>query len=161
MICWPRSGDQQIICKYCCNNWGIGAEIGGGARREEVEKLVRELMEGGGEKSEDLRKKAMEWKRLAFEATKSRGFIILGFGKIGERCSGSSLLLFSECKFRGLKPSKNWKIQVSTHPPTTTQHVRPTHARGVELKVWLVGAYVAILIEVCNVTKKGEPFRTK
>lgn len=123
-----------------------------------MEKLVRELM-GGGEKSEELRKKAMEWKRLAFEATKSREFI-LGFGKIGERCSGSSLL-FSECKFQGLKPSKNWKILVSTHPPTTTQHVRPTHTRGVELKVWLAGAYVAILIEVCNVTKKREPFRTK
>ncbi|KAB1220339.1 UDP-glycosyltransferase 85A2 [Morella rubra] len=59
--------DQQTNCKYACNDWGIGMEIDNLVKREVVEKLVRELMEG--EKGRRMKKKVMEWKNLAVEAT--------------------------------------------------------------------------------------------
>nr|GMC48268.1 7-deoxyloganetin glucosyltransferase-like [Ipomoea batatas] len=49
--------------------WGIGREIDSNVKRDEVEKLVRELMEG--EKGGEMKKKAMEWKKLAEEAATS------------------------------------------------------------------------------------------
>jgi hypothetical protein len=54
-------------CQYSCNEWGIGIEIEGGVKREEIKSLVRELMVG--EKGKELKKKAVEWKKLAEEAT--------------------------------------------------------------------------------------------
>ncbi|XP_062150479.1 (R)-mandelonitrile beta-glucosyltransferase-like [Alnus glutinosa] len=54
-----------------CNEWGIGMEIDNGAKRGEVEKIVRELMEGN--KGNKMKKKAMEWKKLAEEATGPHG----------------------------------------------------------------------------------------
>ncbi|XP_059449607.1 7-deoxyloganetin glucosyltransferase-like [Corylus avellana] len=67
MICCPFFGDQQTNCKCACNEWGIGIEIDNGAKRWKVEKIVRELMEGN--KGKKMKKKAMEWKKLAEEAT--------------------------------------------------------------------------------------------
>jgi hypothetical protein len=46
-------------------------EIDNGAKRGEVEKIVRELMEGN--KGNKMKKKAMEWKKLAEEATGPHG----------------------------------------------------------------------------------------
>ncbi|KAM3693581.1 hypothetical protein ACJW31_08G178500 [Castanea mollissima] len=71
MLCWPFLGDQQTNCKYTCNEWGIGMEIDNDVKREEVEKIVKELMEG--EKGKKMKKKAMEWKKLAEEATEPLG----------------------------------------------------------------------------------------
>ncbi|XP_062156052.1 7-deoxyloganetin glucosyltransferase-like isoform X2 [Alnus glutinosa] len=71
MLCWPFFGDQQLNGRYTCNEWGIGMEINNGANREEVGKLVRELMEGDTGKK--MKKKVMEWKNLAEEATGSHG----------------------------------------------------------------------------------------
>jgi len=71
MLCWPFFGDQQTNCKYACNEWGIGMEIDNGAKRGEVEKLVTEFMEGN--KGNKMKKKAMEWKKLAEEATGPHG----------------------------------------------------------------------------------------
>ncbi|XVE55521.1 hypothetical protein DITRI_Ditri03aG0165300 [Diplodiscus trichospermus] len=67
MICWPFFAEQQTNCWYSCNKWGIGMEIDNNVKRDEVESLVRELMEG--EKGKEMRKKALEWKRKAEEAT--------------------------------------------------------------------------------------------
>ncbi|RZC89576.1 hypothetical protein C5167_027124 [Papaver somniferum] len=58
MICWPFFADQQTNCSYSCNHWGVGMEIDNEVKRDEVEKLVRELMEG--EKGNDMKSKAME-----------------------------------------------------------------------------------------------------
>jgi hypothetical protein len=58
-------------CRYSCNEWGVGMEIDNNVKREEVEMLVKELMEG--EKGEKMRGKAMEWKRLAEEAVGPEG----------------------------------------------------------------------------------------
>ena len=71
MISWPFFAEQLTNCRYCCVEWGIGMEIDKNVQRDEVEKLVRELMDG--EKGKELKKKAMEWKIKAEDATKPRG----------------------------------------------------------------------------------------
>ncbi|CAL8138733.1 unnamed protein product [Prunus armeniaca] len=48
-----------------------GMEIDNNVKKDKVEKLVRELMEG--EKGEKMKNKAKEWKKLAGEATGSQG----------------------------------------------------------------------------------------
>ncbi|KAB2610774.1 7-deoxyloganetin glucosyltransferase-like [Pyrus ussuriensis x Pyrus communis] len=71
LLCCPFHSDQQTNCHYTCKEWGIGMEMDKNVKREEVEKLVRELMEG--EKATEMRNKAMEWKKLAEEATSPHG----------------------------------------------------------------------------------------
>ncbi|XVF64793.1 hypothetical protein PTKIN_Ptkin09bG0195400 [Pterospermum kingtungense] len=67
MICWPFFAEQQTNCWFCCTKLGIGMEIDSNVKRNEVESLVRELMEG--EKGKEMKEKAREWKRKAEEAT--------------------------------------------------------------------------------------------
>ncbi|ONI17968.1 hypothetical protein PRUPE_3G188700 [Prunus persica] len=64
-ICWPFFADQRTNCYYTC------MEIGNDVKRDEVEMLVRELMEG--EKGKKMKKKAKEWKKLAENATDPHG----------------------------------------------------------------------------------------
>ncbi|KAH7835725.1 hypothetical protein Vadar_029219 [Vaccinium darrowii] len=71
MICLPFLGDQPMNCKCICTEWAVGMEIGVDVKRDEVEKVVRELM--GGENGKKMKEKAMEWKRLAEKATRSDG----------------------------------------------------------------------------------------
>lgn len=66
MICWPFFAEQQTNCRYCCTEWGIGMEIDSDVKREEIEKQVRELMEG--DKGKEMRKRAQEWKKLMADA---------------------------------------------------------------------------------------------
>lgn len=67
MVCWPFFSDQPTNCRFCCTEWGIGMEIMSDVKRDDVESLVRELMEG--EKGKEMKKKAVEWKKKAEEAT--------------------------------------------------------------------------------------------
>ena len=71
MLCWPFFSDQQTNCWYTCNELGLGMEINNDVKRDEVEKLVRELMEG--DKGKAMKIKAMEWKKLAEKATGPNG----------------------------------------------------------------------------------------
>ncbi|XP_077218787.1 7-deoxyloganetin glucosyltransferase-like [Tasmannia lanceolata] len=71
MICCPQFGDQPINCRYTCNEWGIGVEISNEVRREEIERVVRGVMES--EKGKEMRLKAMKWKESAENATKQGG----------------------------------------------------------------------------------------
>jgi hypothetical protein len=71
MLCWPFFADQPTNSYYTCNRWGIGMEINNDVKREDVEKLVKELMEG--EKGKKMKIKALEWKKLAEEATAPHG----------------------------------------------------------------------------------------
>ncbi|PRQ18896.1 putative cyanohydrin beta-glucosyltransferase [Rosa chinensis] len=71
MICWPFFTDQQTNCYKICKEWGIGMEIGSDVKRDEVQKLVKEIMEG--EKGKTMRKNILEWKKLAEEATAPHG----------------------------------------------------------------------------------------
>ncbi|KAL7619277.1 UDP-glycosyltransferase 85C1 [Lactuca sativa] len=71
MLCWPVSHDQMVNCRQMCQNWGVGMEIERNSKRDEVEKLVKALMEGIEGKR--MRKKAMEWKKMAEIATDCNG----------------------------------------------------------------------------------------
>ncbi|CAH8306677.1 unnamed protein product [Eruca vesicaria subsp. sativa] len=66
MVCWPFFAEQPTNCKFCCDEWGVGMEIGGDVKREEVHAVIRELMDG--EKGNKMRDNAEKWRRLAEEA---------------------------------------------------------------------------------------------
>ncbi|TXG52769.1 hypothetical protein EZV62_021938 [Acer yangbiense] len=53
MLCWPFFADQQTNCWFCQNKWGIGLEIDSTSNRDEIEKSVRELMEGEWKTNEE------------------------------------------------------------------------------------------------------------
>ncbi|XP_024031802.1 7-deoxyloganetin glucosyltransferase [Morus notabilis] len=81
MICRPFLSEQPTNCRFLCTKWGVGFEIeGGDVKRDQVEKVVRELMDG--EKGEEMRRKAVEWKRKAEEATAPGGSSWLNFDKM-------------------------------------------------------------------------------
>lgn len=95
VICWPFFAEQQTNCWFSFEKWGIGMEIDNEVRRSEVEKQVRELMEG--EKGKEMTRKAMEWKQLAEEAIAPP--------------SGSSYINFEKLVNKELLPLKNVKKQ--------------------------------------------------
>ncbi|TXG52767.1 hypothetical protein EZV62_021936 [Acer yangbiense] len=66
MVCWPFFAEQQTNCRYTCNEWGIGMEIDNNVKRDEVESLVRELMDG--DKGKEMKLKVQEWKKLAHDS---------------------------------------------------------------------------------------------
>ncbi|KAK2420032.1 7-deoxyloganetin glucosyltransferase [Trifolium repens] len=65
MLCWSYFADQPTNCRYICNEWKIGIEIDTNVKREEVEKLINELLLG--DKTKKMRQKAMELKKVAEE----------------------------------------------------------------------------------------------
>ncbi|KAI3989711.1 hypothetical protein MKX01_009203 [Papaver californicum] len=90
MICWPFFAEQQTNCRYSCAHWGIGMEIDNNVKRDEVEKLVRELMEG--EKGIEMKSKAMEWKKKAEEATSPGGSSGLNLDNLVKALGGSTIV---------------------------------------------------------------------
>ncbi|XP_004489451.1 7-deoxyloganetin glucosyltransferase [Cicer arietinum] len=62
MLCWPFFAEQTANCRYICKEWEIGLEIDTNVKREEVEKLVNELMVG--EKGKKMRQKSIELKKV-------------------------------------------------------------------------------------------------
>ncbi|XP_028800817.1 7-deoxyloganetin glucosyltransferase-like [Neltuma alba] len=80
MACWPFFADQQTNCKYACQNWEIGVEIDNDVKREEVEKLVNELIEG--ERGKKMRQKTLEWKKIAEEDTRAGGSSYINLAKM-------------------------------------------------------------------------------
>ncbi|KAF8020136.1 hypothetical protein BT93_G0745 [Corymbia citriodora subsp. variegata] len=71
VICWPFFADQQTNCRFACTEWGIGVEVDEDVRREEIEGLVRQVMEG--EEGKRMRERAQHWKREAEAATSVGG----------------------------------------------------------------------------------------
>ncbi|KAL2537167.1 UDP-glycosyltransferase 85A1 [Forsythia ovata] len=67
LICWPFFADQFINCRFSCKEWGVGLEIDNNVNRNEVENIVRGLIDG--DKGEQMKIKAIEWKNKAKEAT--------------------------------------------------------------------------------------------
>ena len=81
MLCWPFFAEQQTNCWYSETKWSIGMEIDNNVKRDEVESLVRELMVG--EKGKKMKKKAMEWKKLAeISAQKPTGSSYMNIEKV-------------------------------------------------------------------------------
>jgi UDP:flavonoid glycosyltransferase YjiC (YdhE family) len=71
MLCWPFFADQPTNCRYICNEWEIGMQIDTNVKRDEVEKLINELMVG--DKGKKMRQKAMELKKKAEKNTSPGG----------------------------------------------------------------------------------------
>ncbi|CAI8594277.1 unnamed protein product [Vicia faba] len=80
MLCWPFFADQPTNGRFICNEWEIGAEIDPNVKRNEVEKLVNELMVG--EMGKNMRQNAMELKKKAEENTSLRGCSYMNFDKV-------------------------------------------------------------------------------
>jgi hypothetical protein len=71
VICWPFFAEQQTNTRYACTTWEIGMEVNHDVKRDEIEALVKEMMEG--DKGKATRQKAREWKKKAMEATDIEG----------------------------------------------------------------------------------------
>lgn len=78
IVCWPFFAEQPTNCRYSCTEWGIGMEIDSNVKRDVVENLVRELMDG--EKGKEMKQQALKWKKKAEEAASaSTGSSYLNF----------------------------------------------------------------------------------
>jgi UDP:flavonoid glycosyltransferase YjiC (YdhE family) len=71
IICWPFFAEQQTNTRYACTIWETGVEVNHDVKRDEIEALVKEMMEG--DKGKTTRQKAKEWKKKAMEATDIEG----------------------------------------------------------------------------------------
>ena len=80
MLCWPFFGDQPANCRFICNEWEIGLEIDKDVKRDEVEKLVNELMVG--EKGKKMKQKIMELKKKVEEDTRPGGVSYKNLDKV-------------------------------------------------------------------------------
>ncbi|KAL5079225.1 hypothetical protein RYX36_007646 [Vicia faba] len=79
MLCWPFFADQPLNRRLICHEWEIGLELDTDVKREEVEKLINELMVG--EKGKKMKKKAMEMKKRAENDTKPGGCSYMNLDK--------------------------------------------------------------------------------
>ncbi|KAL5080294.1 hypothetical protein RYX36_008715 [Vicia faba] len=80
MLCWPFFADQPTNCRFIYNEWEIGMEIDSNVKRENVERLISELMLG--DKGEKMKKKVMEMKKKAEENTSPGGCSHMNFDKV-------------------------------------------------------------------------------
>ncbi|XP_028778790.1 7-deoxyloganetin glucosyltransferase [Neltuma alba] len=80
MLCWPFYGDQQTNCHYTCTEWGIGLEIDCNVKREVVDRLINELIDG--EKGKEVRQKILEWQNTAKAATNAGGSSYINLDKL-------------------------------------------------------------------------------
>ncbi|KAH7510753.1 hypothetical protein JRO89_XSUnG0255000 [Xanthoceras sorbifolium] len=71
LICWPFFAEQQTNTRYACTTWGIGMEVNHDVKRDEIEGLVKEVMEG--EKGKKMKEKALEWQKKAIAAANIGG----------------------------------------------------------------------------------------
>lgn len=86
MICLPFFGDQMTNCRYMCTEWEVGMEIDSEFDREDVEKVVRELMRG--DKGKKMKNKAIEWKNMAIKASGKDGSSSLSLDKFVNKFFG-------------------------------------------------------------------------
>ncbi|XP_057447729.1 7-deoxyloganetin glucosyltransferase-like [Lotus japonicus] len=80
MLCWPFFTDQPTNCRYVCYEWDTGIEIDTNVKREEVEKLIRELMVG--ENGKRMRQNTMKLKKQAEEDTIPGGLSYMNLDKV-------------------------------------------------------------------------------
>ncbi|KAE8706963.1 UDP-glucosyl transferase 85A2 [Hibiscus syriacus] len=80
LICWPFFADQHTNCRYSCTTWGMGMEINPNVRAEDVEALVKEMMEG--DNGQMIRRKALDWKNKAEAAVCCGGSSLTNFDRM-------------------------------------------------------------------------------
>eukprot|EP00256_Glycine_max_P055805 XP_014623126.1 UDP-glycosyltransferase 85A3-like [Glycine max] len=78
-IDYQHFAHQPTNCRYICKEWEIGIEIDTNVKREKVEKLVNDFM--AGEKGNKMRKKIVELKKKAGEATTPSGCSFVNLDK--------------------------------------------------------------------------------
>jgi hypothetical protein len=79
MICLPLFADQLSNCRYITTKWEVGLELDSEFDRVNIEKVVRELMEG--EKGKKFKKKAVELQETATKSCSKNGSSSLSFNK--------------------------------------------------------------------------------
>ncbi|KAF8723247.1 hypothetical protein HU200_021762 [Digitaria exilis] len=92
MVAMPQWSDQPMNAKYIEDIWKVGVrawpDVKGIVRKEEVERCVREVMEG--EKSNQYRENASNWREKAKRATSESGSsyinIMKFLGQFGLNC---------------------------------------------------------------------------
>ncbi|KAI3856901.1 hypothetical protein MKX03_036207, partial [Papaver bracteatum] len=84
IICWPFYADQQTNSRYACDVWGIGTKIDNNVKREKIEEIVRELMEGNGRgiQKKNRSKCCSDWKTKVKEATRNGGTSYANFDRL-------------------------------------------------------------------------------
>ncbi|XP_028800822.1 7-deoxyloganetin glucosyltransferase-like [Neltuma alba] len=80
MACWPFFGDQQTNCRYACIQWGVGVELDKNVKREMVERVINELMEGN--KAMEMKHKVLQWQKIAKESTAPHGSSYINLEKL-------------------------------------------------------------------------------
>ncbi|XXG61202.1 hypothetical protein AAC387_Pa04g2916 [Persea americana] len=80
MLCWPFFADQVTNCRNACQLWRVGLEMESKVRRDEVEGVVREMMEG--EKGKQVKQKVGELKVSARKAIEMGGSSHSSFEKL-------------------------------------------------------------------------------
>ncbi|XP_065874958.1 linamarin synthase 2-like [Euphorbia lathyris] len=80
IIGWPFFADQQTNCRYACTEWGNGMEVNYDVKRDEIESLIKDMMEG--KNCNKIREKALEWKTKAKEATDVGGLSYNNFDRL-------------------------------------------------------------------------------
>ncbi|RZC68514.1 hypothetical protein C5167_032440 [Papaver somniferum] len=88
VICYPFFSEQHTNCRYSCIDWGIGIEIDHKVTRNEVEKSVKELLEG--EKGKEMKHRAMEWKQKAEDAIAPGGSSFVNLDELVNELSQTS-----------------------------------------------------------------------
>ncbi|KAI3865785.1 hypothetical protein MKW92_045143 [Papaver armeniacum] len=88
IICYPFFAEQHTNCRYSCVDWGIGIEIDHNVTRNEVEKSVKELLEG--EKGKKMKHRAMEWKQKAADAISPGGSSFVNLDELINELSETS-----------------------------------------------------------------------
>lgn len=63
MVCWPFFAEQTTNCRFKRTEWGIGMEIPDDVKRDEVEAMIREVMEG--EKGCHMRRRVLALRESA------------------------------------------------------------------------------------------------
>lgn len=76
VVGFPQWGDQVTNAKFLADVYGVGvrlsADKGSLVSREQVERCIREVTDGGP-RAEEMKKKAMKWKEAAAEAGSEGG----------------------------------------------------------------------------------------
>ncbi|CAL9763193.1 unnamed protein product [Musa acuminata subsp. burmannicoides] len=71
MLCWPFFADQQTNSRFVGEVWRVGLDMKDMHGRDNVEKMVREMMEGN--KAEELRTSAAKMAEMARDSVSSTG----------------------------------------------------------------------------------------
>ncbi|XP_057970622.1 7-deoxyloganetin glucosyltransferase-like [Malania oleifera] len=82
LLSWPVHGEQWMNSFYVCEEWGIGMAVEKEVRREEIVRVVREMM--GGEKGKKVKERVSKWKKAAEAATAKGGKSYANFEEVVE-----------------------------------------------------------------------------